>query len=137
MDELRIKRYKDKINYIIENIKDLPIEPKNEFEKRGIFYSLQTSIESLIDLVAMSVKDIGIQVKDDATNISEIVKNRNLNPKLGEELKKVNGLRNILVHRYNEIDEVLILDSVEDVKNILLNWLDIIEASLKDLSSKR
>ena len=58
MDELRIKRYKDKINYIIDNIKDLPTEPKNELEKRGIFYSLQTSIESTIDLIAMLVKEL-------------------------------------------------------------------------------
>ena len=49
MDELRIKRYRDKIQHIFEYIQDLPLEPKNELEKRGIFYSLQTSIESLID----------------------------------------------------------------------------------------
>jgi uncharacterized protein YutE (UPF0331/DUF86 family) len=56
MDELRFKRYRDKSNYIIDNIKDLPINPKNKFEKRGIFYSLQTSIEAIMDLTAMLVK---------------------------------------------------------------------------------
>ncbi len=132
MDELRIKRYKDKVNYIIDNIKDLPIEPKNELEKRGIFYSLQTSIESIVDLIAMLVKDIGIQVKDDTTNISEIAKKRNLDSELGEKLKRANGLRNILVHRYNEIDEKIILNSVEKVKNVLLKWLDIVEVVLND-----
>jgi uncharacterized protein YutE (UPF0331/DUF86 family) len=73
MDELRFKRYRDKSNYIIDNIKDLPINPKNKFEKRGIFYSLQTSIEAIMDLTAMLVKDLGIQVKHDISNISEIV----------------------------------------------------------------
>lgn len=136
MDELRNKRYKDKINYIIENIQELPIEPKNELEKRGIFYSLQTSIESTIDLIAMLVKDVGIQVKDDTANISEIVKKRNLDFELGEKLKRANGLRNILVHRYNEIDEDIILNSVEEVKKILLNWLDIIEVALNELSKQ-
>jgi uncharacterized protein YutE (UPF0331/DUF86 family) len=67
MDEIRLKRYRDKINYIVDNIKDLPIKPNNIFEKRGIFYSIQTAIESVIDLVAMLVKDLGIQVKDDET----------------------------------------------------------------------
>jgi len=137
MDELRTKRYKDKINYIIDKVQDLSIEPKSKLEKHGIFYSLQTSIESTIDLVAMLVKDMGIQVKDDAFNISEIIKKRNLDPELGEKLKKANGLRNILVHRNNEINEQLILNSVNDIENLLLKWLDIIEVILKDLSQKR
>lgn len=134
MDELRTKRYRDKINYIIDKVQDLSIEPKNKLEKQGIFYSLQTSIESTIDIVAMLVKDMGIQVKDDATNISEIITRRNLDPELGEKLKQANGLRNIIVHRYNEINEQLILDSVNDIEKLLLNWVDIIEVILKDLS---
>lgn len=137
MDELRIKRYKDKINYIIDNIKDLPTEPKNELEKRGIFYSLQTSIESTIDLIAMLVKDIGIPVKDDASNIDNIIKKRKLDPELGEKLNKANGMRNILVHRYNEIDEQIILNSVKDVKDVLLKWLDVIEVALNEYSKIR
>lgn len=137
MDELRIKRYKDKINYIIDNIKDLPTEPKNELEKRGIFYSLQTSIESTIDLIAMLVKDIGIPVKDDASNIDNIIKKRKLDPELGEKLNKANGMRNILANRYNEIDEQIILNSVKDVKDVLLKWLDVIEVALNEYSKIR
>ena len=38
MDELRKKRYRDKINYVIDCLKVFPIEPKNELEKMGIFY---------------------------------------------------------------------------------------------------
>ena len=57
MDELRSKRYKDKIQHIFDYIQDLPLIPKNELEKRGIYYSLQTSIEATVDLIAMLVKD--------------------------------------------------------------------------------
>lgn len=137
MDELRIKRYMDKINYIIENIQELPIEPKNELEKRGIFYSLKTSIESTMDLIAMLVKDEGIQVKDDTTNITEIVKIRNLDSELGDKLKKANGLRNILVYHYNEIDEKIILNAVNDVKSVILKWLDVIEVYLNEYSKNK
>lgn len=134
MDELRLKRYRDKINYIFDNIDDLPKKPKNKFEKRAIFYSIQTSIESMIDIVAMVIKDLGIQVKDDELNITTIVKERNLNPELGEKLKKANGLRNILVHRYNEIDEQIILDSVDEIKDLLYQWLDIVEMTLNEIT---
>lgn len=133
MEDLRLKRYRDKIQHIFNYIQELPIEPRNELEKRGIFYSLQTSIEAMIDLIAMVVKDRGIQVKDDNLNISEVVKLRRLNPELGEKLKKANGLRNIIVHRYNEVDEQIILDSVEEIKTLLINWIDIIEGILNEI----
>ena len=133
MDQLRIKRYRDKINHIIDYIKDLPIEPQNELEKRGIFYSLQTSIESMIDLIAMLVKDLGIPIKDDITNISEIVKLRKLNSEMGENLKRANGLRNILVHRYNEVDDQIILNSVKEIKDLLYNWLNAVEEILNEI----
>jgi len=133
MDELRSKRYRDKIQHIFNYIQELPLEPKNELEKRGIFYSLQTSIEAMVDLIAMLVKDLGIQVKDDNINISEIVKVRNLDFELGEKLKKANGLRNIIVHRYNEIDEQIILESVEEVKDLLLRWIEIIEECINEI----
>ena len=133
MDELRIKRYHDKIHHIIDYIQELPIKPRNELEKRGIFYSLQTSIGAMVDLIAMLVKDLGIQVKEDIINISKIVEVRKLDPELGENLKNANGLRNIIVHRYNEIDEQLILDSVEGIKNLLLKWISIVEEILDEI----
>ena len=133
MDELRSKRYRDKIQHIFDYIQELPLEPKNELEKRGIFYSLQTSIEAMVDLIAMLVKDLGILVKEDNINISEIIKIKKLNPELGEKLKKANGLRNIIVHRYNEIDEQIILNSVQEVKTLLLNWIEVIEDSLDEI----
>ena len=135
MDELRLKRYRDKINFIIDNIKDLPIKPNNVFEKRGIFYSIQTAIESVIDLVAMLVKDLGIQVKDDETNINEIIEKRNLNPELGKKLRKANGLRNILVHRNNNVEDQIILDSVEEIKELLYQWIDIVEEIINAIAN--
>lgn len=134
MDELRSKRYKDKIQHIFDYIQDLPLIPKNELEKRGIFYSLQTSIEAMVDLIAMLVKDLGIQVKDDNYNINEIINIKKLDPELGNKLSQANGLRNIIVHRYNAVDDQIILDSVQEVKDLLLKWVRIIEDSLNDIS---
>jgi len=133
MDDLRLKRYKDKINYIIDKIKDLSRETKTELEKDGLFYALQTSIEAMMDIIAMLNKDLGIPVKDDAANISRIIEKEKLEPILGEDLKKANGLRNILVHRYNDFDEELIFNSVEDVKTLLFKWLDIVEGILDEV----
>ncbi len=134
MDEMRIKRYSDKINHVVDYIKDLPFEPKNELEKRGVFYSLQTSIEAVVDLIAMLTKDLGIQVKDDNANISEIVKKRKLKSVLGVKLKKANGMRNIIVHRYNDFEEQIILNSVEEIKDLLSKWIKVVEDFLNEIS---
>jgi len=134
MDELRIKLYRDKINHVVDYIKDLLFEPKNELEKRGIFYSLQTSIEAIVDLIAMLTKDLGIQVKDDNANISEIVEKRKLKSELGVKLKKANGMRNIIVHRYNDFEEQIILNSVEEIKDLLSKWIKVVEEILNEIS---
>ena len=134
MDDLREKRYNDKINYITNSIQLFSTIPKNELEKRGIFYTIQTSIESLIDLIAMIVKDLGIPVNDDEKNISELIKRRKIDPELGEDLKKANGMRNILVHRYNKIEEETIFESEKKIKKLLLEWLKIIEEIFNELT---
>jgi len=128
----RLKRYHDKINYIVDNLKDIPEKPANDLEKKGIFYSLQTSIESTIDLVAMAAKDLGFQVQDDSTNIGNLVKNRQVDVVVGEQLNRANGLRNILVHRYNGVDDQIILSSVSEIKQVVFQWMDIIEGVINE-----
>ncbi|MHA1253387.1 MAG: DUF86 domain-containing protein [Candidatus Helarchaeota archaeon] len=103
-------------------------------KKNGIFYNLHTSIEAILDLIAISLKDLGTPVKDDISNIYQITKIRNIDPNLGEQLRKANGLRNILVHRYNKVDDEIILSSIPKLKKSLFKWLDIIEAILNELS---
>jgi uncharacterized protein YutE (UPF0331/DUF86 family) len=134
MNPERKKRYQDKIHYIVDNFKDLPIIPANNLEKKGIFYSIQTSIESMVDLIAMLSKDLGMQVQDDNTNINNLVENLNLAQNLGGKLTKAKGLRNILVHRYNSIDDQIIMGSINDIKALLYTWLDIIEEKLHELT---
>ena len=134
MDDLRLKRYRDKINYVVDSINLINSNPRTELEKRGIFYSLQTSIESVIDLIAMSVKDSGIPIKDDNQNITEFVKISKINPESGEKLKKANGMRNIIVHRYNQFEEDIILNSIREVKILLLEFIERIEVFLLEFS---
>ncbi|UJG44078.1 MAG: DUF86 domain-containing protein [Candidatus Heimdallarchaeum endolithica] len=133
IDEFRKKRYRDKFNYITDNLKCLTVTPRTELEKKGVLYSVHTIIESVIDLVAMFIKDLGYQVEDDQKNISLLVKKLNLEPELEIELKKANGLRNILVHRYNGVDEEMVLNSVDEVIRVTSKWLEIFEKLFVEL----
>ena len=61
MNRTRKERYRKKIEIIIDRM-DLPDKPKNELERRGMLYSIQTSIEAMVDICAMLVKDLGVTV---------------------------------------------------------------------------
>ena len=81
----------------------------------------------------MSVKDLGFSVKDDPSNIDVLVEKLNLDKEMGVKIKKANGLRNILVHRYNGVNDEIVLSSVKEVKEILYKWMKVIEGVLNDL----
>ncbi len=62
-----------------------------------------------------------------------LVKKLNLELELEVELKKANGLRNILVHRYNGVDEEMALNSVDEVIRVISKWLKIFEKLFVEL----
>ncbi len=126
---MRYKRYRDKISYIVDHLENLPQSPKNRLEKSATFYDLHTSIEAAIDMVAMYVKDKGLQVDDDYTNLERLVE-LNIEPPLVSNLKQTNGLRNYLVHRYNTFDEKIVLNAIPTVKKTLYQWIEVLEEFL-------
>ena len=81
----------------------------------------------------MLVKDYSLVVKGDKENIRLMVEHKDLNPEIGERLIKANGLRNILVHRYNGIDDSIISDSIQEITDVTEIWLNKIEEFLNEL----
>jgi uncharacterized protein YutE (UPF0331/DUF86 family) len=128
----RSARYRDKLNYIVDSLELINVKPRNELEKSGVFYRLHTSIEAAMDLIAMSVRDIGRKVEDDYSNIEILRSSGLISRELAEHLKKCNGLRNYLVHRYNEVDDQIALESIDFVKKTLYSLLDAIEGFLNE-----
>lgn len=131
MKEERTVRYREKIDYIVSNLEDMPEEPEGELEIKGVFYNLHTSIEAAMDLVAMSLKDKGRKIEDDYRNIEALEESGAITGQLAEGLKKCNGLRNYLVHRYNKMDENIALGSVAEVRKILYDFIEVVEKSLR------
>lgn len=43
-------------------------------------------------------------------------------------------MRNIIVHRYNDFEEQIILNSVKDIKELLPKWLNTAEEILDEIS---
>ena len=131
---MRLGRYREKIEYIIEALDQIPEKPASPIEVSGVFYNLLTSIESAMGIAAMLVKDLGRRVEDDYSNIETLQELGVLDKKLSESLKRCNGLRNWLVHRYNGVDEELVLSSVGEVRDTLIKFVEKVEGVLNEIS---
>ena len=123
----RKDQYSRKLEFIIDKISLLPdnIE-ENVFYADALFYRLQVSIDATMDVIAMLCKDLGITVRDDYSNIYDLEKLNIFQTDLLKNLRRLNGLRNALVHRYNKIEEERIIQEKE-------NYIDNLKKFVKDV----
>jgi uncharacterized protein YutE (UPF0331/DUF86 family) len=129
----RKEQYKRKLEFILDKITNLPENyEENEYYIDSLFYRIQISIDAVMDIIAMLCKDLGITVKDDYTNIDELEKLNLFPSEMLKVLRKFNGLRNVLVHKYNKIEEELVFQEKENVVKILLSFLEIVEVIIND-----
>ena len=120
----RKDKYKRKFDFVIDKITSLPEKFKeNDYYMDALFYRLQISIDASMDVVAMLCKDLGITVKDDYTNIDELEKINVFNVNIIKGLRRWNGLRNALVHKYNKIDDDFVLQEKDNVVKTLVNFV--------------
>ena len=127
----RTEQYRRKLEFIIEKISVLPDNlDDDKFHVDALFYRLQISIDAAMDVVAMLCKDLGITVKDDYSNIDELEKIKIFNSNITKDLRRWNGLRNVLAHKYNKIEEELVIKEKMDVTTTLQTFVKDVEVLL-------
>jgi uncharacterized protein YutE (UPF0331/DUF86 family) len=75
----------------------------------------------------MKLRDMGLKVDDDAANIEKIEGQGIITQGEADFLKEINGVRNFIVHRYNQIDMDIVneaLSKINDLKTITLKVAD-------------
>ncbi|MHA1671353.1 MAG: DUF86 domain-containing protein [Promethearchaeota archaeon] len=124
----REEQYKRKLEFIIDKISILPdnIED-NIFYIDALFYRLKVSVDASMDIIAMLCKDFGITVKDDYSNIDELEELNLFEKELIKDLRRLNGLRNALVHRYNKIEEKSIINEKEHFIKVIKKFVQDVE----------
>ncbi|RLJ01641.1 MAG: DUF86 domain-containing protein [Candidatus Aenigmatarchaeota archaeon] len=133
MEESRRKeRYFDKINFILDKIENIP-EFEDDIKRDAAFYRMQIAIEASMDIVAMLTKDVGGKVGDDYANITFLTEREVLSKDLGEKLKELNGLRNVIVHKYNKVEEELIEEKRQFVFETLNEFVEVVENVIKKI----
>jgi uncharacterized protein YutE (UPF0331/DUF86 family) len=79
--------------------------------KDGLYKRLEYNLQNIFNICAILNRDLklGVPMNDDDI-IGNLVKSGYINQDMGELLKDMNGLRNILVHQYNRINDLLVFD---------------------------
>ena len=103
-------KLEEMFEYVNELQKMLPSEEEEYVEnikdKRACEKTVELAIEAVINVVSMVVSQekLGLpQSEDDLIDL--LMKHKILSISIGEKLKEMKGFRNILVHKYGEVDD--------------------------------
>lgn len=117
----------------MNKLNNLPPYEDNEYYMESLLYRLHTSIEAVMDLVAMIVKDFGEEVKTDYENINSLVKLKVINEEFAEKLKQLNGFRNAIVHKYGEVDYKIVKESLEEALDIIFEFIEVVNNVMEEV----
>jgi len=132
----RFLRYRSKISVVTEKLEGIGLEPRSSLERDAILFRVQVAVEATMDIIAMLVKDHGRDVRDDYHNIEVLAELRTVTPSLARQLKKLNGLRNAIAHKYNTFEEAAVFRNRETIRASLEAFLTRVEHELKTLFGK-
>jgi uncharacterized protein YutE (UPF0331/DUF86 family) len=83
--------------------------------KDGIYKRIEYSIENVWDICSIINSDLSNGIPHDEENILDNLINTGIIDKdLGEKLKLIKGFRNIVVHRYGNIDDELAFQTLQE-----------------------
>lgn len=128
----------DKISHAehrIENIESWNLKYEALEDERtllAIYKATQEIIESIMDLLAMYLRDTNKAPKDDYSNIKEAMKGKFITEEEQNHLNEANGLRNRLIHDYNGLNDEKALESISR----LLPELQLILKKVKEWSKR-
>jgi uncharacterized protein YutE (UPF0331/DUF86 family) len=116
MDSNRInQKLKELENYMAELRKFLPkskdIFMENVEKRRSIERELQIMIDCIIDICFILIRELHRGLPINEQTVFDILKDDLTNIK---NLKRMRGFRNVLVHRYGEVDNELVYQFTQD-----------------------
>lgn len=75
---------------------------------------------------------LSISVKDDYSNIDELESLKIFPGDFLNDMRHLNGLRNVLVHRYNKIEEDLIVSEKDHFVEVLKEFIKLVEKLINE-----
>jgi len=87
-------------------------------KKRSCERLLHILIECVIDVCALMVKGLRLGLPSEEEDLFEkLEREKIISKEMKERLKLMRGLRNILVHRYAEVDDELVFENLGNIND--------------------
>lgn len=84
-------------------------------KKHGIYKLIESSIENVIKICSMVNSDLKLGIPSDEEGIiRNLVNKKILSKEVAEKIISMKGFRNILVHRYGEINDELAFENIKE-----------------------
>lgn len=100
---------------------------EDEVTERAMLHALEIAVEVSMDVIAMKIRDMGLKVDDDATNIEKITGAGIISKDEADFLRQMNGVRNFIVHMYNKLDMGIVneaLSRIGELKGIIVKIVE-------------
>lgn len=136
MDEERRKRYHTKFAVIekrLGNVEDLLTGFKDENKRLACYKAFQEVVEGMTDIISMILADRKIVVEDDYTNIDKFKELKIFDEDTAKIVKEANGLRNRVIHHYNDTDDSIAEESIHELLPNLEKIKEILENEFKKI----
>ena len=120
---LRKEKIKTKITNIIDSVNFVGDElPSNVEEfvgsrliKNALYKQIEFAIENIIDICSIMNSDLELGIpEDDETTIDHLERDNVLSRKVCNKIREIKRFRNILIHKYGDIDDKKAYDSIKE-----------------------
>ncbi len=119
LDRERILARIDHLNSYLEELKQVAppdIDTYRTIEKkRSCERLLQISIECVVDICGLVVSGLHLGLPEDENDLFEKLERAEIiSPQMKENLRRMKGLRNILVHEYEVVNDEIVFHAVQN-----------------------
>jgi len=124
LDKNRILSKLDELDSYLSELKIVMPKSYQEYagsieKKRSCERLLHILIESVIDICALIVKGLRLGLPAEEEDLFEKLEKKKIISKgMKEKLKSMRGFRNIMVHRYADVDDELVFDNLGNINDL-------------------
>jgi uncharacterized protein YutE (UPF0331/DUF86 family) len=106
----------DSINFVGEELPNVKKEfMSSRLIKNAIYKQIEFAIENIIDICSIINSDLDLGLpEDDETTIDHLERDNILSEEVVNKIRDIKRFRNILIHRYGDIDDNKAYDSIKE-----------------------
>ena len=123
MDKKRILSKIDELDSYLDELDNIKPENLEEYkssvkDKRACERLLQISIETVLDICNIITSNLKLGLPSDEDEIFNVLSRKKIISKnMADILSVMKGFRNILVHRYGEVDDELVFENLSEIED--------------------